>query len=164
VVHRLRLRRQFFERGVQGWPREACGPGHACDPTVPEVARVRSRHQAALALVEVGEQCCVLLDRKSTRLNSSHEWISYAVFCLKHPSTPELCTLSLHDALPIYVVHRLRLRRQFFERGVQGWPREACGPGHACDPTVPEVARVRSRHQAALALVEVGEQCCVLLL
>src|SRR5207247_2159043 len=23
-------------------------------------------------------------DRKSTRLNSSHEWISYAVFCLKH--------------------------------------------------------------------------------
>src|SRR5438105_11151918 len=24
-----------------------------------------------------------LLDRKSTRLNSSHEWISYAVFCLK---------------------------------------------------------------------------------
>src|SRR5438105_11456555 len=25
----------------------------------------------------------VALDRKSTRLNSSHEWISYAVFCLK---------------------------------------------------------------------------------
>src|SRR5207247_5493998 len=24
-----------------------------------------------------------LEDRKSTRLNSSHEWISYAVFCLK---------------------------------------------------------------------------------
>src|SRR5207247_2478317 len=26
-------------------------------------------------------------DRKSTRLNSSHEWISYAVFCLKKKST-----------------------------------------------------------------------------
>src|SRR5207247_2955557 len=26
---------------------------------------------------------CDLRDRKSTRLNSSHEWISYAVFCLK---------------------------------------------------------------------------------
>src|SRR5438105_9609140 len=26
---------------------------------------------------------CGLIDRKSTRLNSSHEWISYAVFCLK---------------------------------------------------------------------------------
>src|SRR5438105_9881534 len=25
----------------------------------------------------------VQTDRKSTRLNSSHEWISYAVFCLK---------------------------------------------------------------------------------
>src|SRR6266536_4908043 len=25
----------------------------------------------------------VVGDRKSTRLNSSHEWISYAVFCLK---------------------------------------------------------------------------------
>src|SRR5207247_8577692 len=25
----------------------------------------------------------VKIDRKSTRLNSSHEWISYAVFCLK---------------------------------------------------------------------------------
>src|SRR5207247_9757870 len=34
-------------------------------------------------------------DRKSTRLNSSHEWISYAVFCLKkkkrnHHSTKPL--------------------------------------------------------------------------
>src|SRR5438105_3828655 len=27
-------------------------------------------------------------DRKSTRLNSSHEWISYAVFCLKKKSLP----------------------------------------------------------------------------
>src|SRR5438105_9555627 len=27
--------------------------------------------------------CRARADRKSTRLNSSHEWISYAVFCLK---------------------------------------------------------------------------------
>src|SRR5207247_10067794 len=27
-------------------------------------------------------------DRKSTRLNSSHEWISYAVFCLKKDICP----------------------------------------------------------------------------
>src|SRR5438105_8595336 len=32
--------------------------------------------RAALAAVDE-------VDRKSTRLNSSHEWISYAVFCLK---------------------------------------------------------------------------------
>src|SRR5207247_10111037 len=28
-------------------------------------------------------------DRKSTRLNSSHEWISYAVFCLKKKTKPK---------------------------------------------------------------------------
>src|SRR6266508_1235953 len=50
-------------------------------------------------------------DRKSTRLNSSHVAISYAVFCLKKKHTPiyfffndtattEIYTLSLHDALP----------------------------------------------------------------
>src|SRR5438105_11722587 len=30
-----------------------------------------------------GDVAAVARDRKSTRLNSSHEWISYAVFCLK---------------------------------------------------------------------------------
>src|SRR2546422_6223170 len=30
---------------------------------------------------------CDLLDRKSTRLNSSHGYISYAVFCLKKKKT-----------------------------------------------------------------------------
>src|SRR5258708_21253051 len=29
------------------------------------------------------EATCLLIDRKSTRLNSSHQIISYAVFCLK---------------------------------------------------------------------------------
>src|SRR5207247_4610334 len=29
------------------------------------------------------------IDRKSTRLNSSHEWISYAVFCLKKKKQPK---------------------------------------------------------------------------
>src|SRR5262245_52234081 len=40
-------------------------------------------------------------DRKSTRLNSSHLGISYAVFCLKQTSGSKYTTLSLHDALPI---------------------------------------------------------------
>src|ERR1035441_1007116 len=40
-------------------------------------------------------------DRKSTRLNSSHLGISYAVFCLKDAATTEIYPLSLHDALPI---------------------------------------------------------------
>src|SRR5690554_6455351 len=40
-------------------------------------------------------------DRKSTRLNSSHVRISYAVFCLNLSVDPTPYTLSLHDALPI---------------------------------------------------------------
>src|SRR3970040_555128 len=40
-------------------------------------------------------------DRKSTRLNSSHRCISYAVFCFNDTATTEIYTLSLHDALPI---------------------------------------------------------------
>src|SRR5690625_5503594 len=35
------------------------------------------------ALVELGQQRARVGDRKSTRLNSSHVAISYAVFCLK---------------------------------------------------------------------------------
>src|SRR5438105_7457646 len=59
--------------------------------------------------------CCS--DRKSTRLNSSHEWISYAVFCLKKKKnknttliTPEHQKLPLASALPpllYYVPHHL---------------------------------------------------------
>src|SRR3990172_5812124 len=40
-------------------------------------------------------------DRKSTRLNSSHRYISYAVFFFNDTATTEIYTLSLHDALPI---------------------------------------------------------------
>src|SRR2546430_12022790 len=32
-------------------------------------------------------RCCLRRDRKSTRLNSSHSQISYAVFCLKKKKT-----------------------------------------------------------------------------
>src|SRR5260221_6811992 len=46
----------------------------------------------ATSLVSVGTN---LLDRKSTRLNSSHTVISYAVFCLKKKKKPHL-GLSYH--------------------------------------------------------------------
>src|SRR5207253_861019 len=48
-----------------------------------------------------GNQNRHFVDRKSTRLNSSHVAISYAVFCLNAPPPTELHPLSLHDALPI---------------------------------------------------------------
>src|SRR3990172_5566334 len=56
--------------------------------------------------------CCVWArswqrDRKSTRLNSSHGYISYAVFFFNDTATTEIYTLPLHDALPIYLFYRI---------------------------------------------------------
>src|SRR2546428_3758722 len=41
-------------------------------------------------------ETCGLQDRKSTRLNSSHDQISYAVFCLKKKKTPSIY-LNIHS-------------------------------------------------------------------
>src|SRR5258707_2664720 len=57
----------------------------------PQEIRARFRQAAADAvggkramhLEELVDNCASLSDRKSTRLNSSHANISYAVFCLK---------------------------------------------------------------------------------
>src|SRR5207244_8408221 len=48
------------------------------------------------------------LDRKSTRLNSSHQIISYAVFCLKKKKSNKACTV-LHnvDVMNSDVSHEL---------------------------------------------------------
>src|SRR5688572_4989979 len=62
-----------------------------------EIRARRHRHLQAGAGEPEGQR----RDRKSTRLNSSHSQISYAVFCLNDPTTTEPYTLSLHDALPI---------------------------------------------------------------
>src|SRR2546427_3204208 len=44
------------------------------------------------------------IDRKSTRLNSSHSQISYAVFCLKKKmSWPPHTTCHLQDQLPAFL-------------------------------------------------------------
>src|SRR5574339_169953 len=64
------------------------------------------------------------IDRKSTRLNSSHQAISYAVFCLKKKiffffndtATTEIYTLSLHDALPICAHCQSLPRGELFPR------------------------------------------------
>src|SRR6266568_5589163 len=55
-----------------------------------DAAQSRRHHALAIRVVSPGDDCPVRLerqtvspDRKSTRLNSSHSSISYAVFCLK---------------------------------------------------------------------------------
>src|SRR5690348_18042144 len=44
----------------------------------------------------------MVIDRKSTRLNSSHPSISYAVFCLKKKTLIEPVTVSQHTVFTIY--------------------------------------------------------------
>src|SRR5690606_39322901 len=56
----------------------ACGREGNPEPLADVVEPVDHLHQIAPDLMNVGT-----LDRKSTRLNSSHVKISYAVFCLK---------------------------------------------------------------------------------
>src|SRR2546422_1038976 len=61
-----------------------------------------------------GQVLIELRDRKSTRLNSSHGYISYAVFCLKKKNdptspppmrvTPEAAVPALSSALPYFRV------------------------------------------------------------
>src|SRR3712207_8269946 len=56
--------------------------------TLPKTVRLRDEDAFDLSIRHVRRQICgvevrMLGDRKSTRLNSSHANISYAVFCLK---------------------------------------------------------------------------------
>src|SRR3712207_8391027 len=74
----------------------------AGDPHALEFARVEGaghmrRHQSVfveavageiLGVAEIGVNAVGRADRKSTRLNSSHANISYAVFCLKKKTMP----------------------------------------------------------------------------
>src|SRR5258708_24537793 len=56
------------------------------------------RHRRVVRRHDVGhfrsERARAHLDRKSTRLNSSHQIISYAVFCLKKKKKQDSTTLS----------------------------------------------------------------------
>src|SRR5260221_6429285 len=53
--------------------------------------------------------CAALADRKSTRLNSSHTVISYAVFCLKKKKTKHTTRTRTHRCelrvQPFHVIH-----------------------------------------------------------
>src|SRR2546430_7613319 len=51
------------------------------------VRSIRDLKGKTVAVIELGGSEYVTVDRKSTRLNSSHSQISYAVFCLKKKKT-----------------------------------------------------------------------------
>src|SRR5947208_11126091 len=58
-----------------------------------ESIRARSSTSCAPSPAEAGSRPGSTTDRKSTRLNSSHQIISYAVFCLKKKNTNQSQTL-----------------------------------------------------------------------
>src|SRR2546427_2211146 len=57
--------------------------GRATDPAGAHESSLQRPEVLARGLDRDGEPSGEYLDRKSTRLNSSHSQISYAVFCLK---------------------------------------------------------------------------------
>src|SRR5258708_20397285 len=74
-------------QGVLGrLPEISVAVGERAQPLIFELPR--SPHAAEL---------CALADRKSTRLNSSHQIISYAVFCLKKKKIYNTTYNNLHN-------------------------------------------------------------------
>src|SRR2546422_1145368 len=71
-------RRRPTRRSGRGWARASRAPGYRPDSAA-RCPRTPPHHRAARAPRRRGG----VRDRKSTRLNSSHGYISYAVFCLK---------------------------------------------------------------------------------
>src|SRR2546429_7308706 len=69
------------EVGIKVTPQIDGRPEVVCHSTGSRLAEVNAQLQALLAR---GSH----VDRKSTRLNSSHGYISYAVFCLKKKKCP----------------------------------------------------------------------------
>src|SRR5687768_18329263 len=58
----------------------------------------------------IGPETVTMRDRKSTRLNSSHGYISYAVFCLKKKKTQNNITTPHKHTLSRPVPHSLHFR------------------------------------------------------
>src|SRR2546430_4548508 len=89
VLHHLSMLLFFFFLMIRRPPRSTLfpyttlfrSPPHLDDPDLPH-------DRVALGLLTQDNEAVGHRDRKSTRLNSSHSQISYAVFCLKKKSVP----------------------------------------------------------------------------
>src|SRR5258708_20091697 len=70
----------------------------SCPGTVPrKVCSSRARRRSTLFFSPpTANRCSDSLDRKSTRLNSSHQIISYAVFCLKKKNNSQTPSHQTH--------------------------------------------------------------------
>src|SRR5436309_12835341 len=83
LFHRLAVNLSFFFLLIRRPPRSTLFPYTTLFRSAGlEAAQVLTEAEGFGALDRGGAQC-LMADRKSTRLNSSHVKISYAVFCLK---------------------------------------------------------------------------------
>src|SRR3712207_7099736 len=73
-------------RRLDGADRAARGDNPMCGDRMELWLRLGPAGEIADAAFQ-GRGCAISIDRKSTRLNSSHANISYAVFCLKKKKT-----------------------------------------------------------------------------
>src|SRR5438105_395364 len=97
------------------------------------------------------------LDRKSTRLNSSHEWNSYAVFCLKKKLRRMMRKDPFRRRLFVVVSNREPYLHTRNERGLQVI-RPASGMATAVDPLIQATGGLRVSHGSGDADAEVCDE------
>src|SRR5258708_23978824 len=71
----------YVKHYSQGYAQIKCGGNKRYNPVFHKVSN--SRNVIAQTIYKITDLLILIEDRKSTRLNSSHQIISYAVFCLK---------------------------------------------------------------------------------
>src|SRR3712207_8907363 len=77
-------------------PKLSARPGFSPRPSSMTVMWARGGSTVTVSQRLVAWACRRTLDRKSTRLNSSHANISYAVFCLKKKKTTNNYLIAVH--------------------------------------------------------------------
>src|SRR5256886_8944527 len=90
-------------------------------PCTPRISLIIAAHNEARAIARRLEK-----DRKSTRLNSSHSQISYAVFCLKKKKNPARTTSQHPTTLQRHPLQFLRLSPQSPPRSISRHPQCRC--------------------------------------
>src|SRR2546429_2164851 len=114
-----------LSKSPKAQPREAIGSEMPAPPCI-ETSSKRAFRKFRYSSLRCGYPASVLRDRKSTRLNSSHGYISYAVFCLKkkkthtHCATPSTAAARWHPAVPPTIKPCIRCRHTV--RPIHGTP------------------------------------------
>src|SRR2546429_5692176 len=69
-------------------------------PEIADYVSALKQHSHKLVVLALRQLLRLVRDRKSTRLNSSHGYISYAVFCLKKKKSTTTLVPACYRAMP----------------------------------------------------------------